>query len=334
MIWSEGFSASYYITIVDPLTWRDIARKEITGGAIEHSSSDLMESADIDMTEAPSGGETWVRIWLDAAQSGTEHIPLFTGLASAPARDIDGRRESYKVECYSVLKPADDVLTDRGYYIPAEIPAVDAAARLLRIGPAPVEVSDATQPRLVESIVAEDGETNLSLAQKVLDSVNWRLRIDGRGVIHLEERSSDTVAVFDASGNDIIEPELTDEQDLFSCPNVFRAISDDQTAIARDDSPESPLSTYSRGREIWAEESSVKLNDKESLAAYANRRLAEMQAPARTVKYTRRYYPGISVGDRVIINHPEIGINGVFQVSSQSFDLSYGCRTQEEATEV
>ena len=84
MNWNEGFTGSYYITIVDPSSWRDIGRMEITSGTVERSASDLLESADITVTELPEGGEAWIRIWLDADQNGVERIPLFTGLTSAP----------------------------------------------------------------------------------------------------------------------------------------------------------------------------------------------------------------------------------------------------------
>lgn len=333
MIWSDGFTASYYIKIIDPKSWREIRRMEIKGGSIERSTDGLLESADIDVTELPAaGGEAWVRIWLDAEQNGVTHVPLFTGLTSAPSRDIDGRRESYKLECYSVLKPADDILTERGYYIPADVTAPQAAERLLKKGIAPVEVAKkANYPRLTEAVIAEDGETNLTLAEKVLAAVNWRIRIDGYGTIHIEPNEAGNAVMFDANDNDVIELKVTDEYDWYSCPNVLRAISGDLTAIARDDDPKSPLSTVSRGREIWAEESSVSLGSNESLAAYAYRRLRALQSPARTVSYSRRFDPDVSVGSLVWINHPEIGINGRFRVKSQSLELNYGCRTEEEA---
>lgn len=332
MIWSEGFTAAYYLTIVDPKSWRDVGRIEITGGSIERSTADLLESADVDATELPEGGEAWVRVWLDAEQGGIEHVPLFTGLTSAPVRDINGRRETYKIECYSALKPVDDILVERGYYIPAEVAAPQAAARLLRSGIAPVEIEPvADPPHLTESIVAEKGETKLTLAIKVLEAVGWRIRINGYGRIHVEPDKSSTITMFDANDNDIIEPKVTDEYDWFSCPNVLRCVSGDLTAIARDDDPESPVSTIGRGREIWAEEASVNLGTNESLAAYARRRLQELQSPARTVSYSRRFDPNVAVGDTVRFNHPEIGIDGLFMITSQSLALTYGCRTTEEA---
>ena len=172
MIWSDGFTAKYYAAILDPVSWRETSRLEITGGSIERSTADLLESADLDATELPGNGEAWVRIWLDADQRGVTHVPLFTGLTSAPSRDIDGHRESYKIECYSVLKPVDDILTERGYYIPADVTAPPAAARLLRTGIAPVEVEPVTNPpRLTEAVIAEDGETNLIFVVPVIPTI-------------------------------------------------------------------------------------------------------------------------------------------------------------------
>ena len=335
MIWKDGYTAAYYITLVDSKSWRDIGRMKVAGGTIERIATDLMESADLDMTELPGIGEAWVRIWLDADQNGVTHVPLFTGLTSAPSRSINGRRNTYRVECYSVLKPLDDILLERGFYIPAGVNAPKAAARLLKAGPAPVVVEGSgTMPRLTESVVAEEGETKLTLAWKVLNAIGWRIRIDGRGVIHIEERSNSVVSMFDANANDIIELNLTDECDWFSCPNVLRSISDYLTAVARDDDPASPFSTVSRGREIWAEETSVALGTNEALSTYAVRRLKELQSPAQTVSYNRRFDPDVKVGDLVRINHPEIGIDGTFEITTQTLKLSYGCRTEEEAFRV
>ena len=335
MLWNEGFTGTYYITTVDPKTWRDIDRMEITGGTVERSTDGLLQSADLDMTELPDSVETWVRIWMDAEQGGVEHVALFTGLTSVPSRDLDGLRESYKVECYSVLKAVDDILLERGYYVPAEMTAPQAAVKLLSKGVAPVVLADVSRyPALRGAIIAEDDETALTMAEKVLEAIGWQIRIDGRGVIYVEPKSDEVVEIFDSEGNDVMELAITDERDWFSCPNVLRCISDDLTAIARDDDPDSPLSTVSRGREVWMQETSVKLGTSESLASYTARKLRELQSPARTATYARRFDPDIEVGNRVRINHPEISIDGVFEVTHQSLELGYGCRTSETAQEV
>ena len=329
MIWSDGYTSAYYATIVDAKSWRDTDHIRIVSGKISRTADELMESADIEMTDPI--GEQWIRVWLEAKQGGTETVQLFTGLISTPKRDIDGARDSWKAECYSVLKPIDDILTDRGFYVPAGVPAPQAAARLLRKGSAPVEVSDAAKPTLLEAIIAEDGETCLTMAKRVLEAINWKIRIDGRGVIHLEPESDNVVLTLGQNDNDIMELSVTDEQDWFSCPNVLRAISDDLTAIARDDDPGSKLSTVTRGREIWAEERSVTLSNNESLSDYAYRRLRTLQSPARKITYTRRYHPDVTVGSILHIKYPEIGIDGNFCVMSQTTELTHGGATKEEA---
>lgn len=331
MNWSKGFSAKYYYTVVNPTTWKDISRHELTGGSITRSDSNLLQSARIDLTDLPTEGEAWVRVYLEATQEADGiREPLFTGIMSVPAVEWDGNRKSYSAECYSALKPAADVLLSRGWYAAAGVNGAEAAAGLLAVGAAPVKCEE-NAPRLATSIVAEDGETNLTMAWKIVEAIGWRIRISGDGTIRILPAASEAAATFDSIGNDIVELSVTDTRDWFSCPNVFRAESGDMTAIARDDDEGSSLSTVRRGREIWAEERNCKLNDGESLAGYAARRLKALQSPARTISYSRRFLPDISVGDLVNLNYSKQNISAVFRISSQTIDLGYGARTSEEA---
>ena len=329
MNWIEGYSASYILTEVDPATWRDLETIDITGGSITRNTSGLMQSAGIDLTD--NLGERWVRVWLCAKQNddgGRE--ALFTGLLQTPAVAWDGTRDSYSAECYSVLKPAADVLLPRGWYVLGGTNGARAVADLLSVTPAPVEYDD-TAPFLMDTIVAEDGESNLSMAWKILTAIGWRLRITGHGHIQIGEQATDPSVRLDSQDNDIIEPAVKDTQDLYSCPNVFRATSGDLTAIARDEDDDSPLSVQSRGREIWAEEQNVALNTGESIAEYAQRRLTEMQSPARRISYSRRFMPDLYPGDVVTIRNASQNIIGDFRVCTQKIDLGYGARTDEEA---
>lgn len=334
MDWNRGFSAAYFIKTVDPATWRDVDTYRMTGGDISRSGGSLMESATVELTEIPAGTEAWIRIYLDARQGATgERQALFTGLMTVPETEWKGMRDSYSCECYSVLKPAGDVLLPRGWYVSAGMSGAQAAADLLSVGAAPVEYADAS-PALASSIIAENKETNLSMAQKIVDAIGWRIRIHGDGVISIEPKETEPRASFDTLENDIIELSVSDRRDLFNCPNVFRATVDDLTAIARDDDPESPLSTVNRGREVWKEEANCKLADNESIAQYALRRLKEEQAPAREVEYSRRFWPDITAGDVVRLNLPAQNISGVFCIESQTIELGYGARTSEEVIEL
>lgn len=330
MDWSKGFSASYYMAIIDKRTWNDASRREITGGSISRSGSGLRQSADIDCPGYEPGTEQWIRVWLDVRQNGAaEHVAVFTGLACSPSIKRDGNIKEIPLECYSVLKPADDVMLQRGWYIAAGMNGAQMAASMLQeVIPAPVMV-EGSSPAIQQAIIAEDGETVLSMVDKILDAIGWQLRIDGMGTVTLREISDEPVATF-GTDYDIIETEIQIEQDWFDCPNVFRAVSDDMTAIARDDSESSPLSTVTRGREIWMEETNCDMNDGESIEEYSIRRLKEEQQKSTRITYNRRFHPDVMTGDMIRLNYPAQELQGNYRVSDQTIQLEHGARTEEE----
>ena len=327
MDWTRGYSASFYLTIVDAASWRDLQMVDILSGSVTKNTDGLEESADIELTEAL--GEAWIRVWLDARQGeGGGREAIFTGLLQCPETKWDGVRRRYSAECYSVLKPADDVILQRGWYAMAEQNGAELAAGLLSVGPAPVTFDDSA-PLLTDSIIAEDGETHLSMAWKLVNAIGWRIRISGDGSIRICPAASETDLSFDPQTNDIVEPAVTDKKDLYSCPNVFRAIIGEQIYTAMDEQ-----SIQDRGRQIWAEESSPTLNDGESIIDFAWRRLRELQSPSRTVRYKRRFMPDVVPGDAARINFPPQGIDGTYKISRQQITLGYNATVSEEAVEI
>ena len=308
----------------------------LIGGSISRSGTGLMESADLTLPE--STGECFLRVYLKARQGEDgERVPLFTGLASAPQRTLNGKNVRYKTACYSVLKPVDDILVPRGYFVAAGTKGADAAAELLGNGPAPI-VYDDTSPALTETIVAEDKDSCLSVAQKVLDAIGWRIRIDGSGTVQIVPKAEEVSAQFDDQENDSIEVSLTDTYDWYAAPNCLRVTSGKECTEVRDDDPDSPLSTVSRQAmrggtgEIWSTESVSALGDSDTLQSYAERRLKELQGPARTICYNRRFRPDVTIGDKVRLHLPGHGIDDVFTVTSQKIQLGYGAKVSEEVT--
>ena len=162
MEWNDGFSALYELMKVDPVTWYESGSFDFVSGSVKHIEGGLLESADLTMTENP--GECWVRVFLKAKQeAGGARTPIFTGLTSVPERTGDGTRITYRVECYSVLKPLEDILTPRGYYAPAGAEGALLVRDLLSVGAAPVVV-DGESPALLDPIVSEDSTTRLDMA--------------------------------------------------------------------------------------------------------------------------------------------------------------------------
>ena len=330
MEWNKGFQVSYYAYVIDPESWREKEVLQITGGTIDREEDGLRESANIETVKYEQEEEHWIRVYLDAEQSGAAaHVPVFTGLACSPSMAFDGELYTSTLECFSVLKPANDVLLTRGYYVPSGSNGAKVIKDLLSVTPAPVEI-EGEAPDIISAIISEDGETHLSMADKVLKALDWRLRISGDGTITITEKAKDISGSFDALDQDMIEPEVSISKDWYECPNVFRAVQDDVIAVARDDDPESSLSTVNRNREIWEEETSCEFNSGESIAEYAKRRLKELQKVEITASYDRRFMPDIFVGDLIRIKYPKQGLDSIFEITSQKIELGPGGRTSEE----
>ncbi len=338
MDWAKGYSASYYLSILDKETLRDVDRIELIGGSIKRSYSDLRESASVDCRGYDSKKEQYIRIWLDVKQEGeSSHTPLFTGIATSPRHQYSGRVKSNTIECYSLLKIAQDVMLPRGWYAPVEADGAKLVKQLLSIIGLPYSyiIVAENSPALTQSIIAEQGENYLSMANKILDSINWTMKLDGYGRINIIpiEKDPEPKIMFDGNEMDIIESEISITYDWYNAPNVLRCILDDDYALARDDDPRSALSTVSRGREVWYEDTDVMLNTNETLAEYAQRMLKVYQRNSTEISYSRRYYPGIYPGDCIRLNYPAQGISGLFLISEQDITLGYNAKTSEEVVQ-
>lgn len=329
MDWSKGYIAEYYISIVDPASWRDGERIEVKSGSTSRTDEGLRQSADISVGSFDKSTEHWIRVWLNVEQDGaSEHVPLFTGLASVPSESIGTSTKNVPLECYSVLKPAEDIRLERGWYAPAGMSGEEIIKNLLSVTPAPVEVEKGS-PLLMDYIIAEDNENRLTMTDKILKAIGWRLRIAGDGRIIVGPPPTEPVCVF-GDEYDVIQGPVEVGDDWYKCPNVFRAISGDMAAVARDDSEDSPLSTVNRGREVWGEESSCDLNDGESLEEYAARRLKEEQRVIKDLAYKRAFRPDVLPSDVIRLHYPGYGITGQFLVSSHDIEFNKETTVSEE----
>lgn len=335
--WSRGYSSRYYMTIVDWGTMKDLGRIEITGGSIKRSYSDLRESADVDCINYDNTKEQIIRIWLDATQNGTSsHIPLFTGLAACPSNRYHGHSKSTSLECYSMLKIASDMLLPRGWYAPIEANSSSVLKDLLSVVKVPIIFDPNTPtPDLKQSIISEQGETRLTMTDKILNAMgSWRLRLDGYGSIYIEPLPKNEKIMFDSINNDVIETEISVSYDWYSAPNILRCVLDDSYAEAKDEDDDSPLSIQNRGREVWYEDSNVQLNTNETLGEYALRMLKYYQQSATTISYDRRFNPDVYPTDIVRISYPAQNISGRFFVTDQTITLGYNAKTSEEVNKI
>ena len=333
MDWSKGFSIAYRVCTVDPVTWADGNRFDILDGEINREATGLRQSADLTCDRYGYGSDEWIRVWADVKQGGSaEHIPLFTGLASVPEENIEGTLSTVELECYSVLEPARKPLPI-GWYASKRSAAGEVIKSLLEVTPAPVHI-ERNSPRLSEHIIAEEDETHLSMVEAILDSIGWRMFIDGDGTIRVEPEEATPVKTFGALANDMLDPKVNRKSDYFECPNVFRAVSDGDTVVVYDDDPRSPFSIAARGREIWKGESGVKLADDESLLQYARRKLKEAQGVGESISYSRAYDPKVNVSDVIALDYPKQGLAGNYIVKSQRITLDHKMTTSEEVNTI
>ena len=327
MQWNKGYKAIYYAMTVDPDTWADRKRFEIESGSVSRESTGLRGDADFTST-AEGFNERLIRIYIDAVQDNDiEHVPIFTGYAVSPTIDVEGTISKQKYSCYSVLKPADDILLERGWYAPLGANSVALIRNLLGVTKAPILPSEVGVKTLENYIVAEDNETRLTMVDKILKAINCELVINGYGEITIREKKYKADVALDPELNDIVEPSFTITNDWYEVPNVLRVVMDDVSAIARDDSERSIYSTVSRGREIWAQETGAELVNGDTLADYARRRLKELQMIGIEASYTRRFMPDLNVCDIVNIRYDIL--RGLYKIAEQKITLGHNLTTSE-----
>ena len=333
MDFSKGYTASFYGVYLDPVSKSELDRFEILSGSINREETDIRHSANLTIKDYVGMNDQWIRVYMVAKQgSDSERVALFTGIASSPSYAYNNGVTTTNVQCYSCLKAISDVLMPIGWYAGAGTNGSDQLYKLLERVPFPVYIEGGT-PNLSYSVIAESGETYLSMVDAILSAMaydggyGWKLQIEGNGSIYISPYSNSSVATFSCDNENVIETSFNIERDWFECPNVFRVRYGNYIAIARDDDPESDLSTLSRGREIWMEEESANLMDNESIGEYAQRRLNETQSKSEKISYTRRFLPEVNQGDLVRISYPEI--NGDYYVESQSITLGINAKVSE-----
>ena len=329
MDWSRGYSASFYVMTIDPVTWRERYKIKVIDGNIKRALSGLRQSASLDISEQIEGVEQWVRIYMDTVQDGDYgHTPLFTGLATTPKRESNANLTERTVDVYSVLKPLDDIILQRGWYAYAGSSAESIISSLLEATPAPVEIYEPS-PVLSTTIIAEEGDTYLSMLERVINACGWRIRILGTGTIQVCPYSTTPVARFDPLEYDAIQPPLTVDEDWYSAPNCYMAVSGNLSGVAKDNSADSPLSIINRGREVWRYEGSAKLSNVETIAEYATRKLKEAQKVQMSVSYDRRYVPDVLPTDTIQLHYPGQKVDGLYAIVSQNVKIGYNCTTSE-----
>ena len=179
--------------------------------------------------------------------------------------------------------------------------------------------------------------------------VSYKFALDEMGrIMFAPEQDVDKMSpvwTYTDDNSSILYPELTIDHDIYGIPNVVEVIyshkgvtnKDIPTTIIseiRNDDPNSPTSTVSRGREIryrvtdpaiYGEVTQLRLD------AYAKQVLTDLSTLECTITYTHGYCP-VRLGDCIRFNYTRSGLTNVkAKVISQSIKCTTGCSVTEKA---
>ena len=200
MTYEDGYRSAWRLCDVSKATWSDGARVGHVASASVTRSIDSdapsIDSADVELSAATPAVGSYVRLWMDARQSGAlARVPIVTGRVAPSSGEVMGTlRTKSDVSLESVLKPAEDAKMDEGWHAPQGTDGAAIAATLLRMHvDAPVIIDQGARPLLEESVVAGT-DTVLSVAWALVGDA-WEIATDGMGVVHLRPRGATTATI-------------------------------------------------------------------------------------------------------------------------------------------
>lgn len=357
--WTKSMEQSYEYYTVEPTTLADVKRLDTVKSSRFNgdSTTETLCSATIDL--ANSIGETYIRGYLKTIQNGvTEKFPLGTVLIQTAPSSFDGMVMGVSADAYSPLIELKEKSPPLGYTIRRGTRIMDAAYNIIRenarvpvtaIDPIFVtneetgEVEDKS-PILYRDFTANTDDTWLSFVIDLIANAKYELSLDATGRITFvpkrELESLQPVWTYDDGNSSILYPEITMDHDLYGIPNVVEVIysvgGNYLEAIVKNEDPDSPTSTISRGREIVYRDTNPKINEtgyvnQGQVQAYAERLLRALSTIEYSVSYTHAYCP-VRVGDCVRLNYEKAGITNIkAKVISQNINCDLGCSVSEKA---
>lgn len=340
-IWSGNYTVSHRLVTVDPDTWSEGTSIEFESASVDYKDDGTVSASFTLFEDVP---ETWVRLY-SIGDNGyeIERADLFTGMLEPSKRKVNGysihdvRIDEYSTrtaKAYGPLRMAEELHLSVGWWAPL-LRVPDTIGDLVRKNvPRALPVSVDGDAALSSYIIAARNETCFSMASTLASKVSYRMKTDGRGSISVEPIPNEPSALIDLYANDVIFDSINDELNITEVPNLYR-VSDEMGNSFEYRTPEdSPFSVESRGRIIDVVEDGVVLESGDTLASYARAKLEELQAVHREISYTRDYIPGIYPGDILEIRCPEISVDGLFRVVSQTIVTEKGLGVEETVTEV
>ena len=345
--WTKSMQRTFEYYIVDPNTWMD-SRKitSILSSSITWDySSDTVGSASFSLTEPI--GEAYIRVYLITVQNGVkERWKLGTFLAQSPSFSFNGKYRTETVDAYSPLIELKEKQPPLGYTVLKNSSIMPIVSQLtadnLRATVVAVPASIGTNI-LDANYIANTDDTWFSFISGLLNKTRYKFDLDDSGrIIFSPVQKTEAMTprwTYSTDNSSILSPEITIDRDIYGIPNVIEVIQkiNGSVYIARavNSDPLSPISTATRGREIVKRITNANFGGGTPSTAqvddYAKQALKSISTTTYRVSYSHAYCP-IRIGDCVLINYPQVGLNNVkAKVMSQSIQCDTAMTVSETA---
>lgn len=332
MDWSKSYAASWRVFRVNRQTWADGERVDNIDSASITRTADgnLLESGGLEATGAFE--PDYYRIVMTAEQGGeVARVDVATLLFEVTGGESNYGTTAQDADGYSVLYPASVTSVITGEYAPAGADGAEYAAEMLRSAiNAPVEVEGSFI--LNDHIVHEPGTWVLDAVWAVLNAGpkgGYVMQIDGRGVVHIRPRPEEPSLILDNSSMRLLQNGISYTTDMSEIPNRYVIIDDYNRTVAVNDSPDSPVSTVTRGYTVdYVDESPTPI-DGDTYSVYAQKQLEALSILKDEREYTREYAPDVYLYD--IVRASIDGIEGDLRVESQTIEIGNGIQVKEKA---
>ena len=323
--WAKSMAQSFRLREMDVEAWQPGA--EVPGVVEANVSRDfdgsILESGGVTV-HAPldfEPREFWGRLELLAEQGGAiERWPVATLLMVPNEVQIAKGRKIVPYDCSSVLKAAADTVLPVGYCVAPGADGAEAVAAILSEAlPCPVRAEGSF--RLSEGLVLSRGTSRLEAAWRLVDAAGWCMQIDGEGAVTVRPKPVQPSLVLDTSTSSLLGTEVRSNPGAAGLPNVYVAV--EGVTVARAELP-------GIARAVEQFDGTPNRLGGETLQAYAERRLAEMNEVVGTRSYRRSWVPGLTVYDVIDGKLGEAGLDARMRIRSQHVVLGGDLMVDEE----
>ncbi len=259
--------------------------------------------------------------------------PLGVFALSSPARTSVGGAIARSVEAYDLNQTLKTNCPGERLYYPSGTLYTDAVTNLLYLAGYPranIRSSPKTLPAAIEFAPAASFLEDINALLAAIEYTP--IYPDENGIFTATEirgpTENDVGFIYTTNTASIIKDGAVENVDYFSLPNRFIAVVSNAdygelVATWDNDDPESPLSTVHRG--IVAETLTVNdIADQRTLEAYVERVGRERSVVDGNIEFQTALMPVHGYKDIFQFEHENLGINGYYQETAWSMELTAG----------